>query len=186
MRARQDRRAAWTNTSVLPGTISTSKWARSPRVSAPAADTLRAAARSSSICATTCRGSCSPWAFRPRSPRQTLEAIRLLQEDPSIMESLHRNIRCFREEANKRHFNTCLAGETAILPILVGRDEDAFALSMALLERGVFAPSAVYPAVPARQGAAALLRHLRAQAGADRNGARHPAGDRRGTRHQTA
>ena len=27
-------------------------------------------------------------------------------------------------------------------------DEDAFALSMALLERGVFAPSAVYPAVP--------------------------------------
>lgn len=78
----------------------------------------------------------------------TLEAIRLLQEDPSIMESLHRNIRCFREEAKKRHFNTCLAGETAILPILVGRDEDAFALSMALLERGVFAPSAVYPAVP--------------------------------------
>ena len=78
----------------------------------------------------------------------TLEAIRLLQEDPSIMENLHRNIRCFREEAKKRHFNTCLAGETAILPILVGRDEDAFALSMALLERGVFAPSAVYPAVP--------------------------------------
>ena len=64
------------------------------------------------------------------------------------MESLHRNIRCFREEAKKRHFNTCLAGETAILPILVGRDEDAFALSMALLQRGVFAPSAVYPAVP--------------------------------------
>ena len=78
----------------------------------------------------------------------TLEAIRLLQDDPSIMENLHRNIRCFREEAKKRHFNTCLAGETAILPILVGRDEDAFALSMALLERGVFAPSAVYPAVP--------------------------------------
>lgn len=78
----------------------------------------------------------------------TLEAIRLLQEDSSIMEDLHRNIRCFREEAKKRRFNICLAGETAILPILVGRDEDAFALSMALLERGVFAPSAVYPAVP--------------------------------------
>ena len=67
----------------------------------------------------------------------TLEAIRLLQDDPSIMENLHRNIRCFREEAKKRHFNTCLAGETAILPILVGRDEDAFALSMALLEPAV-------------------------------------------------
>ena len=78
----------------------------------------------------------------------TLEAIRLLREDPTIMERLHRNIRCFRDEAKKRHFNLCLGGETAILPVLVGRDEDAFALSMALLERGVFAPSAVYPAVP--------------------------------------
>ena len=78
----------------------------------------------------------------------TLEAIRLLREEPSIMEDLHRNIRCFLDEAHKRNFNTCLAGETAILPILVGADEDAFALSMALLKRGVFAPSAVYPAVP--------------------------------------
>lgn len=78
----------------------------------------------------------------------TLEAIRLLREDPTIMERLHRNIRCFRDEAKKRRFNLCLGGETAILPVLVGRDEDAFALSMALLERGVFAPSAVYPAVP--------------------------------------
>ena len=64
------------------------------------------------------------------------------------MERLHRNIRCFCDEAKKRRFNLCLGGETAILPVLVGRDEDAFALSMALLERGVFAPSAVYPAVP--------------------------------------
>lgn len=78
----------------------------------------------------------------------TLEAIRLLQEEPSIMQDLHRNIRCFLNEAHKRHFNTCLAGETAILPILVGDDEEAFRLSMALLEKGVFAPSAVYPAVP--------------------------------------
>ena len=78
----------------------------------------------------------------------TLEAIRLLRSEPQIMENLHRNIRCFLSEAHKRHFNTCLAGETAILPILVGRDEDAFRLSMALLDRGVFAPSAVYPAVP--------------------------------------
>ena len=78
----------------------------------------------------------------------TLEAIRLLRSEPAIIGSLHRNIRCFLDEARKRRFNTCLAGETAILPILVGADEDAFRLSMALLERGVFSPSAVYPAVP--------------------------------------
>ena len=78
----------------------------------------------------------------------TLEAIRLLRERPEIMENLHRNIRCFLDEAHKRHFNTCLAGETAVLPILVGADENAHRLSMALLERGVFVPSAEYPTVP--------------------------------------
>ena len=78
----------------------------------------------------------------------SLTAIRLLQRQPEIMEALHRNIRVFMEEAHKRRFNTCLAGETAILPILVGADEDAFRLSTALLDRGVFAPPAVYPAVP--------------------------------------
>jgi len=78
----------------------------------------------------------------------SLEAIRLLRSDPSIMERLHRNIRCFMEEAHKRHLNTCLAGETAILPILVGRDEDAWELSNRLRKKGVIVPPAVYPAVP--------------------------------------
>ena len=78
----------------------------------------------------------------------SLEAIRLLRRDPSIIERLHRNIQCFMEEAHKRHFNTCLAGETAILPILVGRDEDAWELSNRLRKKGVIVPPAVYPAVP--------------------------------------
>ena len=52
------------------------------------------------------------------------------------------------EEAHKRGFNTCLAGETAIVPVLVGRDEDAFLLSNRMREKGVFVPPAVYPAVP--------------------------------------
>lgn len=78
----------------------------------------------------------------------TLAAIRSLRENPQIMENLRRNIRVFMEEAHKRNFNTCLAGETSIVPILVGRDEDAFTLSTALGERGIFVPPAVYPAVP--------------------------------------
>ena len=78
----------------------------------------------------------------------SLEAIRLLRSDPSIMERMRRNIKCFMEEAHKRHFNTCLAGETAILPILVGRDEDAWELSNRLRKKGVIVPPAVYPAVP--------------------------------------
>ncbi|MBQ4075041.1 MAG: aminotransferase class I/II-fold pyridoxal phosphate-dependent enzyme [Clostridia bacterium] len=78
----------------------------------------------------------------------SLAAIRLLRSDPSIMERMARNIKCFVEEAHKRGFNTCLAGETAIIPIMVGKDEDAFLLSNMLREKGVFVPPAVYPAVP--------------------------------------
>lgn len=78
----------------------------------------------------------------------TLCAIRLLRSDPSIMERMARNIHCFVEEAHKRGFNTCLAGETAIIPVLVGRDEDAFLLSNMMRKKGVFVPPAVYPAVP--------------------------------------
>ncbi len=78
----------------------------------------------------------------------TLASIRLLRDDPSIMERMRRNIRTFMYEAGQRGLDTCLAGETAIVPILVGRDEDAFALSTLLRQQGVFVPPAVYPAVP--------------------------------------
>ncbi len=78
----------------------------------------------------------------------TMEAIRLLRQEPSIMARMRENIAAFMEEAKARNLNTCLASETAIVPILVGRDEDAFLLSNKLREHGVFVPPAVFPAVP--------------------------------------
>ncbi|NLV58413.1 MAG: aminotransferase class I/II-fold pyridoxal phosphate-dependent enzyme [Clostridiales bacterium] len=78
----------------------------------------------------------------------TLCSIRLLRSNPAIMQSMKRNIDTFVEEAEKRNLNICLAGHTAILPVLVGKDEDAFLLSNKMRERGVFVPPAVYPAVP--------------------------------------
>ena len=84
----------------------------------------------------------------PALAAASLTAIRLLRDDPSIMERLARNIRVFVEEAHKRGFNTCLAKETAIIPILVGKDEDAWKLSDLLRAKGVIVPPAVYPAVP--------------------------------------
>ncbi len=77
-----------------------------------------------------------------------LRAVQLLHENPSIMEDLHRNIACFAEEAKARGFDIGAAGRTAIIPVLIGADEDAFLLSNMLRERGVFVPPAVYPAVP--------------------------------------
>ena len=77
-----------------------------------------------------------------------LAAVKLLQNNPSIMEDLHRNIELFVSEAHKRGLDTCLAAHTAIIPVLIGNDEDAFELSVALGKKGVFVPPAVYPAVP--------------------------------------
>ncbi len=78
----------------------------------------------------------------------SLEAIRLLQTRPEIMEHLHTAIRSFAESAKRRRLDICLAGETAVLPVMVGRDEDAWLLSNELKKRGVSVPPAMYPAVP--------------------------------------
>jgi 8-amino-7-oxononanoate synthase len=78
----------------------------------------------------------------------TLAAVRLLRREPQIMEGMRRNIKCFADAARRHRMDICLAGETAIIPVLIGRDEDAFALSNEMRRRGVFVPPAVYPAVP--------------------------------------
>jgi 7-keto-8-aminopelargonate synthetase-like enzyme len=78
----------------------------------------------------------------------TLCSIRLLRSNPSIMADMKRSIDTFVSEARKRNLDICLAEHTAIVPVMVGRDEDAFLLSNKLRERGVFVPPAVYPAVP--------------------------------------
>jgi 7-keto-8-aminopelargonate synthetase-like enzyme len=61
---------------------------------------------------------------------------------------MKRSIDTFVSEAKRRHLDICLAQHTAIVPVMVGRDEDAFLLSNKLRERGIFVPPAVYPAVP--------------------------------------
>jgi 8-amino-7-oxononanoate synthase/acyl carrier protein len=78
----------------------------------------------------------------------TLASIRLLRSEPAIMARMRENIATFMQEARARNLNTCLASETAVIPILIGRDEDAFLLSNKLREHGVFVPPAVFPAVP--------------------------------------
>ena len=78
----------------------------------------------------------------------TLASIRLLRKNPKIMKDMKRNIDCFVAEAKKRNLDICLAGHSAIIPVLVGQDEHAFFLSNKMRENGVFVPPAVYPAVP--------------------------------------
>ena len=84
----------------------------------------------------------------PALAAASLEAIRLLKEDPTIMQRMRDNIAFFASEARKRNLNICLGGKSAILPILVGKDEDAVILSNEMNKRGVAVPPAMYPAVP--------------------------------------
>jgi 8-amino-7-oxononanoate synthase len=84
----------------------------------------------------------------PPSAAAALTAIRVLRRDPSIVARLQENVAFFVAEARKRNFDTCLAGESPIVPIMIGPEEDAFAISNTLLNRGVFVPVAAYPAVP--------------------------------------
>ena len=87
----------------------------------------------------------------PALAAAALRAVQLMQTDPSIMANMRRNVACFAEEARKRRLDIGLAGKTAILPVLVGPDADAWALSNSLRGKGVFVPPAVYPAVPKDQ-----------------------------------
>lgn len=77
-----------------------------------------------------------------------LAGIRKLRRDATPVKRLHSNIAYFMAEARKRKLDTVLAGETPIVPIMIGPDEQSFALSVKMLEKGVFVPPAVYPAVP--------------------------------------
>ena len=77
----------------------------------------------------------------------TLEAVKMMMEGNPKVEELHNNTAYFVEGAKKRGFNTCLASEAAIVPIMVGEDHDTCKLSSKMLENGVFVPAAVYPAV---------------------------------------
>nr|SIP63229.1 8-amino-7-oxononanoate synthase (EC 2.3.1.47) [uncultured bacterium] len=87
----------------------------------------------------------------PALAAAALTSQRLLRSDPSIMRRLHDNIDTFVSEAKKRGLDTCLAGKTAIIPVMVGADADAFRLSNAMRYAGVFVPPAVSPAVPRGQ-----------------------------------
>jgi 7-keto-8-aminopelargonate synthetase-like enzyme len=81
----------------------------------------------------------------------SLEAVHIMMEGNPRVAALHQNISYFVEGAKQRGFDTCLAKETAIVPIMVGEDNDAYELSTLMLQNGVFVPPAVYPAVPKHQ-----------------------------------
>ena len=87
----------------------------------------------------------------PALAAAALTSQRLLRKEPAIMKRLHDNIAFFVAEAKRHRYDICLAGETSVVPVLVGPDEDAFRLSSLMLREGVYVPPVVFPAVPRGQ-----------------------------------
>ena len=76
-----------------------------------------------------------------------MKAVEVLVSNPSLVETLHDNVRYFRGALKDLGFKP-LDGESAIIPIIVGETSFAIQLSNALLDEGVFVTGFGYPVVP--------------------------------------
>jgi glycine C-acetyltransferase len=89
-------------------------------------------------------------ALPPTVAASALEAVRVIERQPERVARLRENTRYFRERIREAGFNP-LAGETPIVPIIVGETALAIRMSDLLLERGVFVTGFGFPVVPQGQ-----------------------------------
>jgi glycine C-acetyltransferase len=75
-----------------------------------------------------------------------LEAIRIFQEEPELIERLWANTARFKAELSRLGFDTGVS-ETPITPVMVGDASLAIRFGDRLFEEGVFATSVVFPTV---------------------------------------
>lgn len=74
------------------------------------------------------------------------EALRVMQEEPDLLERLWRNTRRFKAELARLGFDTGRS-ETPITPVMMGDPETAMRFSDRLMGEGVFAQPVVFPTV---------------------------------------
>src|SRR5688572_13891412 len=75
-----------------------------------------------------------------------LEAIRVFEEEPELLERLWANTRRFKAELERLGFDTGRSA-TPITPVILGDSETTIRFSARLFEEGVFATSVVFPTV---------------------------------------
>jgi glycine C-acetyltransferase len=86
-------------------------------------------------------------ALPPTVATGALEAVRFVEQNPSRVQQLRDNSRYFRERIVEAGFKP-LAGETPIIPIIVGETATAIQMSDMLLAEGVFVTGFGFPVVP--------------------------------------
>jgi len=74
------------------------------------------------------------------------EAIRVMQDEPELIERLWSNTRRFKRELTRLGFDTGVS-ETPITPVMMGDPDTAGRFSQRLFDLGVFAQPVVYPTV---------------------------------------
>jgi glycine C-acetyltransferase len=86
-------------------------------------------------------------ALPPTVAGSSLAAIELIEQHPERVATLRDNAQYFRERIIEAGFKP-LAGETPIIPIIVGETAAAIQLSEMLLDEGVFVTGFGFPVVP--------------------------------------
>ena len=89
-------------------------------------------------------------ALPPTVAASSLAAVQFAEAHPERVRTLRENTRYFREAIVEAGFAP-LAGETPIVPIIVGETAAAIAMSDALLDEGVFVTGFGFPVVPQGQ-----------------------------------
>lgn len=86
-------------------------------------------------------------ALPPTVAGSALAAVRYIEAHPELIPRLHRNATYFREQLTALGFKP-LAGETPIVPVMLGETAKAIEMSERLLAEGVFVTGFGYPVVP--------------------------------------
>ncbi|HEY9773935.1 MAG TPA: glycine C-acetyltransferase [Planktothrix sp.] len=95
----------------------------------------------------------------PMIAAASMEAIKILQENSSLVNQLHENTAYFRKEIKRLGFKI-LEGVHPIVPIMLGEAAVAMEMSRELLPEGVYIRGLWYPVVP--QGEARLRAQISA------------------------
>lgn len=83
----------------------------------------------------------------PASAATVLECVKIIQEEPTLVDRLWKNARKMMAGFEALGFDT-MGTQTPVIPILIGDDLKAFMFVKRLYELGVFATPVVSPAVP--------------------------------------
>jgi 8-amino-7-oxononanoate synthase len=83
----------------------------------------------------------------PPTVAAAIKALEIIEREPERRKNLWENTRFMKRELETLGFDTGLS-ESPVIPVVVGEDVEAFAMTLKLQERGVFANPVISPAVP--------------------------------------